>query len=233
MTRLLPFTGVVILVITLGCTSLFPPSPTPTPYPTYTPYPTLVALPTYTPYPTSTPEPTHTPYPTSTPRPTYTPYPTATPRPTYTPIPTPRPRTVFLVPTPVPTPAPKVEFANGVYFALYQWWEGGEWRHQIGDNGAPCVAVSYIAEDGLYYPYDQNQGWGCDYLGYYGPTGEVYVLAGGGPQSPGTTYQAIPISLESKPISRTAMSNEDGVKLLSCLAGAYFGNILGCLSLLE
>ena len=147
------------MIAGLGCSSLLPPLPT------HTPYPTPTALPTYTPYPTTTAWPTHTPYPTATPLPTYTPYPTATRRPT------PRPRPTYTR-YPTSTPAPNVELPSGIFFAFYEWPRDDQMWHHTSENGVPCVALAYKEQDGLYYPYDGA--WGCDFAGYF--TGTITFM---------------------------------------------------------
>ena len=201
------------MIAGLGCSSLLPPLPT------LTPYPTATAFPTYTPYPTTTPWPTHTPNPTATPRPTYTPYPTATRRPT------PRPRPTYTR-YPTPTPAPNVELPSGIFFAFYEWPRDGQMWHHTSENGTPCVALAYKEQDGLYYPY--NGGWGCDFAGYFDRDDHVYVDVGGGGRRAENVYQAIPIRLDREPIASTSLSNEDAGNLLACLAGSA---LIGGLSL--
>ncbi len=192
--------SLLAMIAGLGCSSLLPPLPT------LTPYPTATAFPTYTPYPTTTPWPTHTPNPTATPRPTYTPYPTATRRPT------PRPRPTYTR-YPTPTPAPNVELPSGIFFAFYEWPRDGQMWHHTSENGTPCVALAYKEQDGLYYPY--NGAWGCDFAGYFDRDDHVYVDVGGSGRRAENVYQAISIQLRAEPTNRGELSADDLTQLVA------------------
>ena len=93
------------------------------------------------------------------------------------------------MPTPTPT-IPEAHYDDGAFLALLQWEEDGQLWHKTR-NGNPCVTK--VIESNNRYSWRNLPGKGmCHLAGRF--RGEDVIVT-----IQGTTYRAVPITLESEP----------------------------------